>query len=103
MRTRAYGSGPLKEEAIRDYYRQKELRKYGPGNPSSTDIWEPRTEKLPPGESFNGRYERPDVSDEEWRLQQIERRRMVHRMLREEEEKERELQKQKLRGSTATS
>ncbi|KAI0539149.1 hypothetical protein GGR58DRAFT_465383 [Xylaria digitata] len=86
MRTRAY-SGTVKEEAIRDYYRQKEIKKYGPGMPNSTDVWEPRTEKLPPGSVFQGRYEKPDISDEEWRRQEIERRRMIQRMLKEEEER----------------
>ena len=85
MRTRAY-SGAMKEEAIKDYYRQKELRKYGPGMPNSTDVWEPRTEKLPPGTAFQGRYEKPDISDEEWRRLEIERRRMIQQKLREEEE-----------------
>ncbi|KAI1353263.1 hypothetical protein F5Y01DRAFT_64396 [Xylaria sp. FL0043] len=85
MRTRAY-SGAMKEEAIRDYYRQKELKKYGPGMPSSTDVWEPRTEKLPPGAAFQGRYVKPDISDEEWRRLEIERRRTIQRQLREEEE-----------------
>ncbi|KAI0112189.1 hypothetical protein GGR51DRAFT_59416 [Nemania sp. FL0031] len=88
MRTRAY-SGPVKEEAIRDYYRQKELRKYGPGMPSSTDVWEPRTEKLPPGSAFQVRYQKPDIDDEEWRRLEIQHRRQVQRMLREEEERER--------------
>jgi hypothetical protein len=86
MRTRAY-SGTVKEEAIKDHYRQKELKKYGPGMPNSTDIWEPRTEKLPMGASFQGHYEKPDISDEEWRRQEIQHRRMVQRMLKEEEER----------------
>ncbi|KAI0425024.1 hypothetical protein F5Y09DRAFT_322763 [Xylaria sp. FL1042] len=88
MRTRAY-SGAVKEEAIRDYYRQKELKKYGPGMPNSTDVWEPRTEKLPPGTTFQGRYVKPDISDEEWRRLEIERRRTIQRQLREEEEERR--------------
>ncbi|CAJ2511071.1 Uu.00g066960.m01.CDS01 [Anthostomella pinea] len=86
MRTRAY-TGAIKEEAIRDHYRQKELKKYGPGQPSSTDVWEPRTERLPPGAAFGVRYEMPDVSDEEWRRLEIERRRRVQQMLRAEEER----------------
>ncbi|KAI1362527.1 hypothetical protein F5Y08DRAFT_271731 [Xylaria arbuscula] len=85
MRTRAY-SGTMKEEAIKDYYRQKELKKYGPGMPNSTDIWEPRTEKLPPGTAFQGRYTKPDISDEEWRRLEIERRRMIQESLRQGEE-----------------
>ncbi|KAK5635250.1 hypothetical protein RRF57_010962 [Xylaria bambusicola] len=85
MRTRAY-SGTVKEEAIKDFYRQKELRKYGPGMPNSTDIWEPRTERLPPGTAFQERYEKPDINDEEWRRMEIERRVMIQQKLREEEE-----------------
>ncbi|KAI0547355.1 hypothetical protein F4679DRAFT_367347 [Xylaria curta] len=84
MRTRAY-SGPVKEEAIKDYYRQKELKKYGEGKPNSTDIWEPRTERLPPGSAFQERYVKPDISDEEWYRLEIERQRMIQRMLNEEE------------------
>ncbi|KAI8630859.1 hypothetical protein F5Y19DRAFT_37283 [Xylariaceae sp. FL1651] len=85
MRTRAY-SGAVKEEAIRDHYRRRELARYGPGMPNSTDVWEPRSERLPAGEAFRERYEKPDISDEEWRRLEIERRRMVQRMLREEQE-----------------
>lgn len=86
MRTRAY-SGTVKEEAIKDYYRQKELKKYGSGLPNSTDIWEPRTERLPAGSAFQERYVKPDISDEEWYRLEIERQRMIRRMLKEEEDK----------------
>ncbi|KAI1753148.1 hypothetical protein F4782DRAFT_100051 [Xylaria castorea] len=86
MRTRAY-SGAVKEDAIKDYYRQKELRKYGSGQPNSTDIWEPRTERLPAGSAFQERYEKPDISDEEWYRLEIEHQRMVQRMLKEEEQR----------------
>ncbi|KAI0436876.1 hypothetical protein F4803DRAFT_540752 [Xylaria telfairii] len=86
MRTRAY-SGTVKEDAIKDYYRQKELKKYGPGLPNSTDIWEPRTERLPAGSVFQERYVKPDISDEEWYRLEIERQRMIRRMLKEEEER----------------
>ncbi|KAI0401410.1 hypothetical protein F4802DRAFT_601127 [Xylaria palmicola] len=86
MRARAYAA-PAREEAIRDHYRRRELKKYGPGMPSSTDVWEPRTERLPVGSVFQERYEKPDISDEEWRRHEIEHRRMVQRMLREEEER----------------
>ncbi|KAI0194906.1 hypothetical protein EV127DRAFT_421709 [Xylaria flabelliformis] len=86
MRTRAY-SGAVKEEAIKDYYRQKELKKYGSGKPNSTDIWEPRTERLPPDSAFQERYVKPDISDEEWYRLEIERQRVIKRMLREEEER----------------
>ncbi|TRX89408.1 hypothetical protein FHL15_009706 [Xylaria flabelliformis] len=84
MRTRAY-SGAVKEEAIKDYYRQKELKKYGSGKPNSTDIWEPRTERLPPDSAFQERYVKPDINDEEWYRLEIERQRMIQQMLKEEE------------------
>ncbi|KAI0397120.1 hypothetical protein F5Y17DRAFT_11216 [Xylariaceae sp. FL0594] len=102
MRLRAYAAGPVKEEMVRDYYRQRELRRYyTPGKPASTDIWEPRAERLPPGTAFSRRYEKPDISDEEWRILQIERRRAVQRMLMEEEE--RELRQRRSAASSSSS
>ncbi|KAI0190344.1 hypothetical protein F4808DRAFT_444659 [Astrocystis sublimbata] len=87
MRTRAY-SGPVKEEAIKDYYRQKELAKYGAGQPNSTDIWEARTERLPEGSMFAEKYVKPDISDDEWYREEIARTSEIRRLLREEEERE---------------
>lgn len=85
MRTRAYSS-PQKEEAIRDHYRKKEYAKYfAPGRPSSTDVWEPRTEKVEPGSAFREPLDMPDVSDEEWRRREIERRRRVQEFLKTRE------------------
>ncbi|KAI1765862.1 hypothetical protein GGR53DRAFT_488560 [Hypoxylon sp. FL1150] len=84
MRTRAY-SHPQKEEAIRAYYRAKEWAKYhAPGRPSSADVWEARTEKIEPGTAFRESLDMPDVSDEEWRRREIERRRQVQEMLSRE-------------------
>ncbi|ORY63980.1 uncharacterized protein BCR38DRAFT_343226 [Pseudomassariella vexata] len=82
MRTRGY-SGKIKEEAIKDHYRRKELSKYyGPGKPSSTDVWESREEKVPWDSEFRQSYPRqPDVSDEEWRIMEIERRRRAQEEL----------------------
>ncbi|RYP61404.1 hypothetical protein DL769_007727 [Monosporascus sp. CRB-8-3] len=85
MRTRAYPA-PLKEEAIRDHYRRRELARYhGPGKPSSADVWEPRTERLPPGTAFReplGPMPH-DLSDEEWYAMEIERRRRIQEALRD--------------------
>ncbi|KAI1341644.1 hypothetical protein F5Y15DRAFT_374850 [Xylariaceae sp. FL0016] len=83
MRTRTK-SPERKAEEIRDYYRAKELAKYGPGKPASTDVWEARADKVPPGTAFTARYDMPDVSDEEWWRLEIERRRAVQKMLSEE-------------------
>lgn len=85
MRTRAY-TGETKDEAIRDYYRQRELAKYyGPGKPKSTDVWEAREEKVAPGTAFQKKYEMPDISDEEWWQMEIEHRRKVQEELQRKE------------------
>ncbi|KAI2632363.1 hypothetical protein GGR54DRAFT_583196 [Hypoxylon sp. NC1633] len=84
MRTRAY-SGPQKEDAIRAHYRRREYAKYyAPGQPSSTDVWEPRERKVEPGTEFQAPLVMPNLSDEEWRMAEIERRRLVQEMLRSE-------------------
>lgn len=84
MRTRTYAS-PQKEDAIREYYRNKEWTKYhAPGRPSSVDVWEPRREKVEPGTEFPGGFDMPNVSDEEWRILEIENRRRVQENLSRE-------------------
>ncbi|KAI5864283.1 hypothetical protein GGS23DRAFT_491936 [Durotheca rogersii] len=88
MRTRAY-SGPTRERAIRDHYRRRNYDKYyAPGRPSSADVWEPRSERLPVGEAFREPIETPDVDDEEWRRLEIERRRRIREALRLDAEAE---------------
>ncbi|KAM0564562.1 hypothetical protein ACHAPJ_000776 [Fusarium lateritium] len=52
MRTKGY-SAEQREKAIREHYRAKEFAKYGPGKPSSEDVWESRKDKLPVGTTFN--------------------------------------------------
>ncbi|KAG6235088.1 hypothetical protein E4U22_006712 [Claviceps purpurea] len=52
MRTRAY-SGPVKADLIKQHYRNKAYRKYGGDKPSSEDVWERRTEKVPLGSAFS--------------------------------------------------
>ncbi|RGP61644.1 early meiotic induction protein 1 [Fusarium sporotrichioides] len=52
MRVKGY-SGEQRERAIREHYRAKEFTKYGPGKPSSEDVWESRGEKVPEGSFFN--------------------------------------------------
>ncbi|KAI1210662.1 uncharacterized protein F4807DRAFT_459502 [Annulohypoxylon truncatum] len=85
MRTRTLPT-QQKEDAVRAHYRRKEYLKYfAPDRPSSADVWEPRDEKLEPGAAFAEPLEMPDVSDEEWRRQEIERRRRVREMLAKDE------------------
>lgn len=83
MRTRAM-TGKMKEEAIQDHYRRKELAKYGPGRPSSQDVWESRDVKVEPGTAFTERYEPPSISDEEWWALEIRNRRAVQEALARE-------------------
>lgn len=83
MRTRAM-TGKMKEGMIRDHYRAKELRKYGPGKPNSTDVWESREDKVEPGTAFTERYAPPNISDEEWRTLEIQNRRAVQDALAKE-------------------
>ncbi|KAJ1338263.1 DUF3128 domain-containing protein [Microdochium nivale] len=81
MRARAY-TGEVKDEAIRDYYRQRELVKYyGQDKPNSTEVWEARTEKVEPGTAFRKPYVQPEMSDEEWWRMEIEHRRKVQEEL----------------------
>jgi hypothetical protein len=77
-------TGKVKEETIKEHYRKKELAKYGPGRPSSTDVWESREEKVEPGTAFRERYDPPNVSDEEWRALEIRNRRSVQEALARE-------------------
>lgn len=75
-------TGPVKEEAVRQYYRNKEYAKYyAPGRASSEDIWQPREQKLPPGAAFSQSIDVPEVSDEEWRKQENERRKEIRQGL----------------------
>ncbi|GKT47020.1 early meiotic induction protein 1 [Colletotrichum spaethianum] len=76
MRIKGY-SGKMKEDVIRDHYRQKEYEKYGNGKPSSEDVWQARTAKVPPGTVFTEKFEEPTVDDEEWQRMEIERRRQI--------------------------
>ncbi|KAI5926083.1 hypothetical protein F4810DRAFT_708161 [Camillea tinctor] len=99
MRARSM-SGELRANTVRDYYRRREVARYGPGKPNSTDIWEPRTERLPPGEAFSQPYVMPDVDDEEWRRIEIQRRRIVRDYLDREAQDERE-EKERRRAAIA--
>ncbi|SPJ93253.1 uncharacterized protein FTOL_13859 [Fusarium torulosum] len=56
MRTKGY-SAEQREKAIKEHYRAKEFVKYGPGKPSSEDVWESRDEKVPEGTTFNAPVE----------------------------------------------
>ena len=59
MRVKGYSEGPLKEEAIREHYRKKEMDKYyKPDTPSSEDVWQSRTvdEVLAPGTVFQNSF-----------------------------------------------
>lgn len=80
MRTKSY-TGELKENMIREHYRNKEHAKYGPSKPSSEDIWESRARKVSPGSAFSEPVDEPVVDDHEWRKREAQRRREVRRGL----------------------
>lgn len=73
-------SGPVKDEMVREHYRKKELDKYA-GKPNSEDVWRSREEKVAPGSVFNVPYVEENVSDEEWRVMEMERRRQIRKEL----------------------
>lgn len=79
MRMKSY-SGPVKEEMVREHYRKKELDKYA-GKPNSEDVWRSREEKVAPGSVFREPYVEENVSDEEWQLMEIERRKQIRKQL----------------------
>lgn len=59
MRVKGYAEGPMKEEAVRSFYRKKEIdRYYLPGQLSSEDVWRSRTvdDVLPPGAVFQNDF-----------------------------------------------
>jgi hypothetical protein len=80
MRTKSY-SPEMKQKLIRDHYRKKEAAKYGNGKPSSEDVWEARTERVPLDSAFSERYDAPAVSDEDWQRLQMERTRRIREEL----------------------
>ncbi|KYK61276.1 hypothetical protein DCS_02418 [Drechmeria coniospora] len=73
MRSKSY-TGEMKSNMIRAHYRNKAYRKYGNGKPSSEDVWEGRTERVPPGTVFTEPVAAPTMSDDEWRQKEAERR-----------------------------
>ncbi|ROT43569.1 hypothetical protein SODALDRAFT_375727 [Sodiomyces alkalinus F11] len=80
MRIKGY-QGPLRDEAVREHYRNKEHAKYGSGRPSSEDVWEARSAKVPPGTAFTTPLGENSVNDEEWQKMELERRRRIRQEL----------------------
>ncbi|KAL1864382.1 hypothetical protein VTK73DRAFT_5925 [Phialemonium thermophilum] len=81
MRVKGYKDPDARARAIRDHFRVREAARYGPGKPSSEDIWESREEKVPPGTAFTQRFDGPEESDKEWQVREIERRRAVRQQM----------------------
>lgn len=73
MRVKGYQPGPVKDNMIREHYRKKHMTKYGPGKPSSEDVWRERRERVPPGSAFSEQVEAPTVSDAEYQKWEMER------------------------------
>lgn len=86
MRQKGTPDGPVKENMIREHYRQKILDKYGPGKPSSEDVWAERKERVPPGTAFAAQSEAPAVGDAEYQRWEVERMARIRKGLPEGEE-----------------
>lgn len=84
MRAKGTPPGRVKENMIRDHYRQKQLAKYGPGKPSSEDVWKERPERVRPGEMFAAQPEAPQVSDAEYQKWEMERMERIRKGLQNE-------------------
>ncbi|PHH66668.1 hypothetical protein CDD81_6505 [Ophiocordyceps australis] len=81
MRTRT-ASPELKANMIRHRFREIEREKYGPGKPSSEDIWQSRDEMVEPGSVFDHPIPDPAaIGDEEWHRMETERRRLIRQNL----------------------
>lgn len=79
MRVKGYQAGPVKDNMIREHYRKKHLAKYGPGKPSSEDVWRERRERVPPGSAFSEQVEAPTVSDAEYQKWEMDRMERIRR------------------------
>lgn len=83
MRAKGTPPGKVKDDMIRDHYRRKLLAKYGPGKPSSEDVWRERPERVRPGEAFAAQAEAPQVSDAEYQKWEMERMERIRKGLTE--------------------
>lgn len=78
MRVKSYPAGEVKENMIREHYRNKELAKYGPGKPSSEDVWKERRTRVKPGEALSTPIEEQaqpmsDAELQKWEMERYER------------------------------
>lgn len=79
MRAKGTPPGKVKNDMIRDHYRRKLLAKYGPGKPSSEDVWRERRERVRPDEAFATQPEAAQVSDAEYQKWEMERIEMIRK------------------------
>lgn len=85
MRVKGYQAGKVKDDMIREYYRKKELAKYGPGKPSSEDVWRERRERVKPGEAFAEPVDAPpSMNDAEYQRLEMERMERIRHELKNE-------------------
>ena len=68
---------PARAQAVRAHARLREREKYGPGRPSSEDVWQSRDELVAPGSFFSVPYDPPAITDNEWRKMEVEKRRQM--------------------------
>lgn len=84
MRIKSYPAGEVKENMIREHYRNKELAKYGPGKPSSEDVWRERRVRVKPGEALSVPMEEQaqPMSDAEFQKWEMERYNKIRKELK---------------------
>lgn len=87
MRVKSYPAGEVKDNMIREHYRNKELAKYGPGKPSSEDVWRERRSRVKPGEALSSPLEEQQqpMSDAEFQKWEMERYERIRKELKEGE------------------
>lgn len=85
MRAKGTPAGKVKEDMIKEHYRGKLLAKYGPGKPSSEDVWQERKERVAPDEAFALPVEPPQVDDVELQKWEMARMERIRKGLKDEE------------------
>ncbi|KAJ2902482.1 hypothetical protein MKZ38_000532 [Zalerion maritima] len=72
--------GKMREEGIRQYYREKEEQKYK-GQKSSEDVWQPRKHVVQDGAFLTHELPKVELSDAEWNMMEIEERKKLREKL----------------------
>ena len=72
--------GEAREYAFRDYYREKERKKYE-GRPNSEDVWKPRKHVVKDGAFLTHPLPKWDMSDQDWQQEEMKQRKALREKL----------------------